>query len=291
MNTLLCLGFGYCAEALARRLGSTGNWHIMGTSRSRAGAEAITAKGFDGLEFDGQKISAQLARGLLQATHILNSIAPGNDSDRFLTDFGPILTPPGPLRWCGYLSTIGVYGDTGGAWVDEDAPPNPTHERAIRRLGAEQAWLDFGERTGTSVEVFRIAGIYGPGRNVLEDLKAGTARRIIKPGQVFNRIHAADIAQCLAAAMSTGRAGRIYNLTDDEPAPPQDVLLYAANLLGVAPPPPIPFEAAALSPMAASFYADNRRVRNDRIKRELAVSLIYPTYREGLAGLKADTAR
>ena len=282
MNTLLCIGFGYCAQALAGRLAG---WRIIGTSRSADGAAAIAAKRFDAAVFDGAATNALLGAAIDQATHILISAAPELAGDPVLMSFGAAIAAAKNLSWLGYLSTIGVYGDTGGEWVDEDTPPRPSHERAIRRLEAEQAWLGFGARADIPVQIFRIAGIYGPGRNVLADLKAGAARRLVKPGQVFNRIHVADIAQALDAAIQRGNAGRVYNLTDDEPASSEDVLLYAARLLGAAPPAPVPIEAAALSPMAASFYADNRRVRNQRIKQELSVALQFPTYREGLAAL------
>lgn len=285
MNTLLCLGFGYCAEALARRLPANGNWRITGTARTPGGAKAIAAKSFEGLVFDGATIDASLEKAILQATHILVSAPPDADGDPVLHACQAHILASKSLTWLGYLSTIGVYGDSGGAWVDEDTPPRPTHERAARRLAAESSWI------GQGAQIFRIAGIYGPGRNALADLREGTARRIVKPGQVFNRIHVADIAQCLDLATRNGRAGRVYNLTDDEPASPEAVFIEAARLLGLPPPAAIPFERAELSPMAASFYTDNRRVRNDRIKTELKVSLRYPSYHEGLAGLLAEINR
>jgi len=285
MNSLLCFGFGYCAEALAARLRAKANWRIVGTSRTPEGANAITAKGFEGLVFDGAAANASLDQAIARATHVLISIPPDAGGDPVLRAYATQLAASKSLAWTGYLSTLGVYGESGGAWVDEDTPARPTHERAARRLAAERAWLGHG------AQIFRIAGIYGPGRNALAGLKDGTARRIVKPGQVFNRIHVEDIAQCLDLAMQNGRAGRVYNLTDDEPASPEDVILEAAQLLGLQPPPPTPFESAELSPMAASFYADNRRVRNARIKEELKVALRYPTYREGLAGLLAEMKR
>jgi len=277
MTSLLCFGFGYCAEALARRLAAKAGWRIAGTSRRQG-----RAGGIDNLVFDGAASNSALDQAIAGATHILVSVPPGAEGDPVLRACGPQLAAAKSLAWTGYLSTIGVYGDSGGGWVDEDTPPRPTHERAARRLAAEREW------TARGAQIYRLAGIYGPGRNALADLKAGTARRIVKPGQVFNRIHVADIAQCLELAMRHGRAGRVYNLTDDEPAPPGDVILEAARLLGLPPPPALAFERAELSPMAASFYADNRRVRNARIKAELKAALRFPTYREGLAGLLAD---
>jgi nucleoside-diphosphate-sugar epimerase len=180
-----------------------------------------------------------------------------------------------------------VYGDHGGAWVDETTPPKPVSRRSRERLAAEEAWLDLGARTGKAVHIFRIAGIYGPGRNALRNLADGTARRIVKPGQVFNRIHADDIAAVLMASIARPRAGAIYNLADDEPAPASDVVAFAAGLAGVPPPREIPFEAAALGPMAASFYGESKRVANGRIKEDLGVRLRYPSYREGLTALRA----
>ena len=192
------------------------------------------------------------------------------------------------LEWIGYLSTTGVYGDTGGAWVDETATPAPTGARGRRRLAAENAWLAFGERHGLAVHVFRLAGIYGPGRNALATVRRGAAKRIDKPGHVFSRIHVADIAQVLAASIAKPNPGAIYNVCDDEPAPAADVVAHACALLGVAPPPLTPLDEADLSPMARSFYADNRRVSNARIKNELGVALRFPDYRAGLASLLAE---
>jgi nucleoside-diphosphate-sugar epimerase len=189
------------------------------------------------------------------------------------------------LAWIGYLSTVGVYGNAAGAIVDETAELHPNNERTRARVVAESGWLALGETTGRPVQVFRLAGIYGPGRSALDKLRAGTARRIVKPGQVFNRIHVEDIASVLEASIARPRAGAIYNVADDEPAPPEDVIAYGAELLGIEPPPEIPFEDADLTPMARSFYGDSRRISNARIKSELGVTLAYPNYREGLRAL------
>ena len=189
------------------------------------------------------------------------------------------------LAWIGYLSTVGVYGNHNGAWVDEDSATRPASERSLRRLQAEQAWREFRKETGRRVEIFRLSGIYGPGRSVVDNLKAGTARRIVKPGQVFNRIHVDDIARVLAAAIDKDTGHAVYNVSDDEPAPPEDVVAYAAELLGLPVPPALPFEAAGLNAMAASFWAESKRVRNTRIRSDLGVELLYPTYREGLRAL------
>ena len=189
------------------------------------------------------------------------------------------------MRWIGYLSTIGVYGDHGGAWVDEQTPATPTNARSRERADAEQAWLAFGTANNIAVQIFRLAGIYGPGQSQLVQLARGTARRIIKPGQVFNRIHVGDIARALDASLERPRAGAIYNVTDNEPAPPQDVVTFAAKLCGVAPPPEISLDDAGLTEMGRSFYAESKRVRNDLLRSELGVTLAYPTYREGTRGI------
>jgi nucleoside-diphosphate-sugar epimerase len=192
------------------------------------------------------------------------------------------------LRWIGYLSTIGVYGDTGGQWVDEQTLPHPGSERARRRLVAESDWAAFARAHAKPVQIFRLGGIYGPGRSAVDDLRDGTARRIVKPGQVFNRIHVEDIALVLAAAAAGRGSHTLYNVVDDEPAPPQDVVACAARLMGIAPPPEIAFDDAPLTPMGRSFYMANRRIRNRRLHDDLGVTLTFPSYREGLAGILAD---
>ena len=225
-------------------------------------------------------------RGLLAGTtHALISIPPDLEGDVVLRHFRDDLAALGDLAWVGYLSTVGVYGDWQGQWVDETSPTRPISERSLRRVQAERAWLDFGKAAGKRVEVFRLAGIYGPGRSVIDTLRAGTARRIVKPGQVFNRIHVDDVARVLAAAIDRDTGHRIYNVSDDEPAPPQDVVAHAAELLGLPVPPEVAYEAAGLAGMAASFWAESKRVGNARIKADLGVELMYPTYREGLRAL------
>ncbi len=256
-------GLGYSAERLALRLASEG-WEIAGTTRDPGKAERFAARGWNRF-------------GRAGATHLLVSAPPGEAGDPFLPGFE---APPG-LLWAGYLSTTGVYGDRGGGWVDEESPLLPTGERGRRRVQAEAAWRAFG----LPLHVFRIAGIYGPGRNALAAARAGRARRIVKPGQVFSRIHVDDIAAVLAASIARPNPGRAYNLADDRPAPPAAVTEFACRLLGLEPPPAEPFESADLSPMAASFYRDSKRVSNARIKAELGVRLSYPGYREGLRAL------
>ncbi|TNE36586.1 MAG: SDR family oxidoreductase, partial [Alphaproteobacteria bacterium] len=218
-------------------------------------------------------------------THILLSIPPDETGDPVHDEMAAEILNLPNLRWAGYLSTTGVYGDLDGGWVDENSPYNPSGKRGVRRMQAEKAWMTLYENHGLPLHIFRLPGIYGPGRNQLVSLKSGKARRIAKPGQVFSRIHVSDLAAILKASMERPNPGRIYNVADDEPAPPQDVVTFAAKLLNMPPPPLQDFETADLSPMARSFYNDSKRVRNDRIKSELGISLKFPTYREGLAAL------
>jgi nucleoside-diphosphate-sugar epimerase len=219
------------------------------------------------------------------ATHLLHSIPPGPDADPVLAHYRDEIANLPSLEWVGYLSTVGVYGDQEGRWCDEATGTRPNSARTEARVEAEQAWLAFGEEIGVPVQVFRLAGIYGPGRSVFDKLRDGTARRVKKDGQVFSRIHVEDIASVLEASIARPRAGAIYNVADDEPAAPGEVVAYAAALLGIEPPPEVAFAEADLTPMARSFYEGSRRIANARIKSELGVSLRYPTYREGLASL------
>jgi nucleoside-diphosphate-sugar epimerase len=275
MTRLFCFGFGYTAQALAKRLKSVG-WRIAGTARGGDKVNALAAQGVEAFTFPLADVSAALG----QTTHVLVSTPPGPTGDPALT-YAPL------LRWLGYLSTTGVYGDRAGGWVDETTPEAPASDRGRRRLAAEQAWAAWGRAANVPVAIFRLAGIYGPGRNQLDTVRDGTARRIVREGQVFSRIHVDDIAQVLEASIANPKAGAIYNVCDDEPAPPHEVIEYAAGLLGVKPPPLERFEDAAptMSDMAQSFYAESKRVRNARIKHELGVKLLYPTYREGLKAL------
>lgn len=288
MAGLLCLGMGFCAEALASRLKTQG-WEIVGTARSEARIAELAARGFRAVTLD--RINET---GILSATplHVLVSAPPDDRGDPALHACGDALASVSSrVAWVGYLSTTGVYGDHAGGWVDEDTPTAPQSERARRRIDAEEAWLSWGRANGVAVHVFRLAGIYGPGRNQLVSLREGTARRIDKPGQVFSRIHVDDIAEVLLTSIRAPRAGRIYNVCDDEPAPPQEVVAYAATLLGMEPPPLEAYEQvrSKLSPMAASFYQESKRVSNRRIRHELGVRLAYPTYREGLSALQRDS--
>ncbi len=276
MNHIICFGFGFSAQHLARLLGG-GLWRITGTSRSAEGVAAITAMGFEGLRFDDLKSIPS------SVTHVLSSVPPDKDGDPVLRHFAPSLfTQTQNLQWVAYLSTTGVYGDRKGAMIDETAALCPNGERGQRRVDAEKAWAAIAN---LPLHIFRLPGIYGPGRNQLESVRDGTARRIIKPDQVFSRIHVEDIAGILKASIERPNPSRIYNVADDEPSPPQEVVTYACELLGVAPPPEIPFEEAELSPMARSFYADSKRISNARIKSELGYQLKYPNYRVGLKAL------
>lgn len=283
MSRLFSFGLGFSAEVLSARLAAQG-WEIAGTSRDAANIERLTAIGYDVVRFTGA-FSDELARALHGTTHLLHSIPPGTDGDPVLNAASEAIAALPALQWTGYLSTVGVYGDQKGAWVDEETPVAPNSQRTHARVAAETAWLAFGTEIGVPVQIFRLAGIYGPGRSAFDKLKDGTARRIVKPGQVFSRIHVEDIASVLEASIAQPHAGAIYNVADDEPAPPDEVIAHAAELLGVPPPPAVPFEEADLSPMARSFYQGTRRIGNKRIKSELGVSLRYPTYRDGLAAL------
>jgi nucleoside-diphosphate-sugar epimerase len=283
---LFVFGLGYSARAFVQREGGRFD-RIVGTVTSAAKAEALAAEGIEARVFGSDARDARIADDLRRARALLVSIPPGEEGDPTLAAYGDAIAAAPGLAWIGYLSTVGVYGDHAGAWIDEATPPKPASARSRRRLAGEETWLALGRRAAKSVQVFRLAGIYGPGRNAFVQLAAGTAKRIVKSGQVFNRIHVDDIAAALAASLDGPRAGAIYNVTDDEPAPPQDVVAYAARLAGVAPPPEIPFDEAALSPMARSFYGETKRVSNRLIKQELGLALRYPTYREGLAALRA----
>jgi nucleoside-diphosphate-sugar epimerase len=278
---LFSFGYGYSAEALARKLSPRLD-EVAGT---RTRPERPTEAGATLAAYKGDGPSAEV-RGLLAGTtHLLVSIPPDLEGDAVLRDFAGDIAALSGLEWVGYLSTVGVYGDAKGAWVDETSAVRPLTERSLRRAEAERAWLDFGSSTGLRVEVFRLAGIYGPGRSVIESLRAGTARRIVKPGQVFNRIHVDDIARVLAAAIDNDTGYRVFNVSDDEPAPPEEVVAYAAELLELPIPEIVAFEAAGLSSVSASFWNECKRVRNERIRRDLGVELLYPTYREGLRAL------
>ena len=284
MNRLFAFGLGFSAQTLAARLVGRG-WEIAGTARDVGKIGQLAALGFEVVQYSGEAENSALPNALRNTTHLLHSIPPGPEGDPVLAHYREQIAALTSLEWIGYLSTVGVYGHQEGRWVNEETPPKPNSARTEARVEAEKAWLAFGEETGVKVQIFRLAGIYGPGRCVFDKLKAGTARRINKDGQVFSRIHVEDIASVLEASIARPRAGAIYNVADDEPAAPGDVVTYAAKLIGVPPPPEVDFEEADLTPIARSFYEGSRRIGNDRIKSELGVTLRYPTYREGLAAL------
>jgi nucleoside-diphosphate-sugar epimerase len=274
MPRLFVFGLGYSALALAKALKKDG-CSIAGTCRGADGVHRLEQHGIDPVQFDG---TAPLdPRHLAGATHLLCSIPADPDDPALRHNAGLIAGSPG-LEWIGYLSTTSVYGVTDGSLVDEDWPCDPDSARGRRRLAAERAW----QSLPLPGHVFRLSGIYGPGRSIFETIKGGRAQRIVKPGQVFNRIHVDDIAGVVAASIAAPSPGRVYNVADDMPAPSADLVTYACKLLKIRPPKEIPFEKAVLSPMAREFWADNKRIDNGRIKAELGIRLRYPTYREGL---------
>jgi nucleoside-diphosphate-sugar epimerase len=276
MNNLLIFGYGYSARAFSRLLDPE-NWRIVGTTRSEPDRAT-----------DVQWPGVDLTDEIALATHVLISIAPDTDGDVVLRRYSHAFRAAKHLKWVGYLSTTGVYGDRGGGWVDETSALEPATDRGRARVLAESQWQELAQTSNIPLSIFRLAGIYGPGRGPFSKVRAGTARQIIKPRQVFSRIHVDDIATILMAAVSMPRPGAIYNLCDDLAAPPQDVLCYAADLLEMPHPPIVDYETADLSQMARSFYAESKRVRNDRIKSDLAVKLQYPTFKIGLEALLRD---
>ena len=281
-KTLLSFGHGYSAQALSALMPD--DWRIIGTTRNEDKAAALMSEGIEPRIWPG----ADLTPALNAATHLLISAGPTEQGDPVLNELRrEIEARRNQFEWVGYLSTTGVYGDQNGGWVDETTPLTPSTKRGQMRVEAEAAW----QALGLPLHIFRLAGIYGPGRGPFAKVRNGTARRIIKQGQVFSRIHVEDIAQTLAASIAQPNAGAIYNLCDDDPAPPEDVIAHAAELLGMPIPPAQDFEAADMTPMARSFYAESKKVRNDRIKTELGISLKYPDYRVGLAALLAADKR
>ncbi|MEO1315653.1 MAG: SDR family oxidoreductase [Pseudomonadota bacterium] len=293
-GTLLTLGHGYSAAALAPRCRAAG-WRVIGTTRGAEKAAAMRADGIEALIWpdpDTASDTGGLGEAIAATTHLLISAAPDGDRDPVLEGLGALIAARGKaIRWVGYLSTTGVYGDRAGGWVDEDDPLDAGTDRGRARVAAEQAWRTFAAEHGLALHIFRLAGIYGPGRGPFAKVRTGTAKRIIKPGQIFSRIHVDDIATVLEASIARPEAApgatAIYNVCDDEPAPPEDVLAHAASLLGLPPPPEVSFEEAEMTPMARSFYAESKRVSNRRLKDRLGVTLNHPSYREGLAALLA----
>jgi len=280
---LLCFGFGFSARALAARLVPEG-WHIVGTTRDADKMPAIAASGVEPVLWPGTAVHDLVA----EFPNILLSAGPTAQGDPVLAELRDTFAQAAPhLRWLGYLSTTGVYGDHQGGWVDEQSALTPATKRGQARVTAEAAWQAI---PGLPLHIFRLAGIYGPGRGPFAKVRSGTARRIIKQGQVFSRIHVDDIASGLDLSLATPQPGAVYNMCDDDPAPPQDVIGHAAQLLGLPVPPAIPFEEADLTPMARSFYAESKRVRNDHLKQSLGWAPLYPDYRSGLAAMLAQSA-
>lgn len=287
-NVMFVFGLGFSAKALSVQLIEQG-WVVRGTTRSPEKAEALAGMGIEAHLFDSQTplVDPSVLDGV---THLLASVPPGKDGDPVLNHHRrDIAARAAEIVWAGYLSTTGVYGDREGDWVDETSTLDPSTARGARRVAAENDWCGLFRDHGLPVHMFRLAGIYGPGRNALETVRQGKARRVIKEGQVFSRTHVADIAAVLAASIARPNPGAAYNVCDDDPAPPQDVITHACALLGASPPPEIAFEDAELSDMARSFYAESKRVSNARIKDELGVELLYPDYRAGLAALSAES--
>ncbi|MDY0881787.1 SDR family oxidoreductase [Dongia soli] len=277
---LFCFGLGYTATNLARQLIAAG-WRVSGTCRDEARQGELRELGIEAHLFDRDRALADIDGLLTGVTHLLSSVPPDDRGDPVLDLHGDDLRGQQHLQWIGYLSTTGVYGDRKGGWVDESSELTPSGMRGAKRLAAERQWLQLSP----PAHLFRLAGIYGPGSSAIETVQAGRAKRIHKPGQVFSRIHVDDIVQVLMASMTHPSPGSAYNVCDDDPASPADVIAYACELLGRQPPPVIPFAEAELSPMARSFYDDNKRVSNDRIKRELGITLLYPSYRQGLEAI------
>jgi len=291
MTKLFCFGLGFSAQRLTTNLRAQ-DWFVAGTCRTEGKKNHLNASGIDARLFDGTSPMEDVIGALNGVTHLLISIPPNADGDPVLRHHADTLSTLGPsaggsLAWVGYLSTTGVYGNTDGAEVTETSPLNPSSPRSELRVSAEQRWLDLWRDHGLAVHIFRLAGIYGPGRSILDQVRAGAARRIDKKEHRFSRIHVDDIATVLQASINRPNPGAIYNVCDDEAAAQADVVAHGCELLGVEPPPLIPFDEASqsMSPMAMSFWRDNRLVVNQRIKDELGVALSYPTYREGLEAI------
>ena len=279
-KSLFCFGPGFSLKVLARQL-LNNDWSVSGTYREADDAEELAALGIDPIPFDAADAALE------SATAIISAVPPSAEGDPVLARYGDQLANISKQAWIGYLSTTGVYGDTGGALVDEASALNPSNDRSQWRATGEQGWLS------VSAHIFRLAGIYGQGRSSMDRLRSGLARRIDYPGHLFSRIHVDDIAQTLIASINQPSPGQIYNLCDDEAAEQQVVEAYAAELLGIEPPPLVPFDEAIreMSPITKTFWQNNRRVDNARIKNELGVKLIYPTYREGLTAIYQSSSR
>ncbi len=277
-------GLGFSSQRAAQIMHQSGAFtDTLGTVRTPEKAAAITNAAYSALVFDGKAPGPDVGQALKSGvTHIVLSIAPDENGDPVLRHHRADLDAAADLQWLCYYSTVGVYGDFGGDWIDETVPLVPRNMRSDYRVIAEQQWRDYAAERGVPLTILRLAGIYGPGRSTFDKLREGTARRVIKPGQVFNRIHVEDIARVTMLAAEK-RLDGTFNMADDEPAPPQDVIEYAAKMIGIPVPPDLPFETAEMTPMQKSFYRDNKRVSNKAIKTALGIDMLYPTYRAGLA--------
>lgn len=284
MRKLFIFGFGFSSTAIAEKAKDDFDV-ICGTSRSQEKVDGLRAQGFEAEVFDGH-LTPELVAQLIDTTHIVMSISPG-DADPVLSAFPNLHKLAPKLEWIGYLSTVGVYGHHDGAWVDETSELRPVSKRSIQRVEAEEAWAKLAKANDIPFSIFRLSGIYGSGRNWFINIEKGTSRRMVKPGQVFNRIHREDIGQAVALAM-VKNIGEVFNITDDDPAPPQDVVTYAHELMGKTPPPEVDFETADISPMARSFYGENKRVSNKKSKQVLGLEYQWPNYRFSLKRLWSD---
>lgn len=280
---LFCFGYGYSADYLARALRTADpSWAIAGTTRDHTKADVMAAAGVEAYVFSDQEPLANPSHALQGVTHILISTPPDDYGDPTARFHGDDIVQISTLKWVGYLSTTGVYGDQGGAWVDERSLVQPTSKRGTRRARAEEQWMNLHDQHGLPTHIFRLSGIYGPGRNALDSVRAGAARRINKPSHTFSRIHVEDIAQVLAASIITPKPGEVYNVSDDYPSASHEVIAYACEILGKPLPPLLDYASADLAPITMSFYSENKRIRNDKIKDTLGVTLCYPSFREGL---------
>lgn len=274
---IFIFGLGYVGQHLGRSLLADG-WQVKGTTRTQDQANILEAQGFEGIVWDGS--SPFSAKSLENVTHILVTVPPDVEGDIVLRNVKKF---PNTLTWLGYLSATSVYGNHQGAWVTETSSLMPISERGRQRQLAETQWLDKkNDEPFFPIHIFRLSGIYGPGRSVLESIKLGKAQRFDKPGHVFSRMHIDDIVAVLKASITHSHSGEIYNLADDEPASTADVIAYGCQLLGCDAPPLIPFEDSVVSLMLKEFYAEHKRVSNEKIKTSLGIKLTYPTYREGL---------
>lgn len=281
-NKLFCFGYGYTCDYLGHALTRAGGWKLAGTTRDSEKKALMQKKGVRAYIFDYENPLEDPALFLDGVTHLLISTPPDDRGDPTFLMHGEDIAECRSLRWIGYLSSTSVYGDRGGEWVDETSELRPNTKRGSRRARAEEQWVSLCKSRGLPLHVFRLAGIYGPGRSALDSVRAGTARRIDKPGHAFSRVHVDDIVQTLISSMTRPSPGAVYNVADDRAAPSHEIIRYACELLGLTPPPLIPFAEVDMAPIARSFYADNKRIRNDRIKRDLGITLLYPDFESGL---------